>query len=466
MAEEKNYKQSNKERMLMALALLFPEYKELSVWDWSKILDKKPLLAYKAQYIYDKLNLGLKIENTTRIPEKTVFETAAKISQQGFNETVKETTLTQKYAPVEKIDLSKPDPSKSNTPLISKDTTVIDKSEVIKTETIESKTENLDSKADKIDISNIQMGSDVNKKDAVKSESMSSKNNKIKPVPIRPKGEKLIKITIETEAYYKILGTDDEKTCPNCAKWHNKIICMSGSDPRYPSYDDFLNDHIFHPNCRCSLHPVKVPQPNIERLSMNADPSIKDELLYTGFIDPYIDPKINEDGICKPVTYDYGETLVQLTPLGNYKGWDGEKAVDQIIDEQAIKSIIQELESNPREILVDIDHGSCRSPNERDTQAAAWAYDFKYVKDLGNLSGLYCRLKWTSKGRSLVENREYRFLSPVWTLNLDNRPQKLISIGLTNRPAIKSTPIINTLPEVKEMTEEEIKTLVNSCMDD
>ena len=131
MAEEKDYRQSNKERMLMALALLFPEYKELSVWDWSKILDKKPLLAYKAQYIYDKLNLGLKIENTTRIPEKTVFETAAKISQQGFNETVKETTLTQKYAPVEKTDLSKPDPSKSNTPLISKDTTVIDKSEIL-----------------------------------------------------------------------------------------------------------------------------------------------------------------------------------------------------------------------------------------------------------------------------------------------------------------------------------------------
>lgn len=417
MAEEKDYKQSNKERMLLALSLLFPEYKENAVWDWSKIVEKKPLLAYKVQYVYDKLNLGLKVETTERLPEKTILQTAAKISQEGFTDTVKRSTLESIYEPKKEIDIS-------NITTEKKDGDTTTQTEFKITEQKE------------------------------------PKSNK-PPPPDKP-----IKISIDAVGYYKILGTNDDKTCPNCKKWQNKIICINGSDPRYPTYDEFLNDHIFHPNCRCSLHPVNVPKPNIERLSMNTN-TLEDELLYTGFMsDEFIPAEPVNPDLYKPVTYEFGETLVQLTPIGNFKGWDGEQPVDQIIDDQAIDNIINDLTTNPREILVDIDHGSCRSPNERDTQAAAWAYDFKHITELGNLNGLYCRLKWTSKGRALVENREYRFLSPVWTLNTDNRPSKLISIGLTNRPAIKSKPIINTIPEEKTMTEEEIKTLINSCMED
>lgn len=466
MAEEKDYKQSNKERMLLALSLLFPEYKENAVWDWSKIVEKKPLLAYKVQYVYDKLNLGLKVETSDRLPEKTILQTAAKISQEGFHDTVKQSTLEKTYGTTPESNLTKEisKVEESKTTGVEESKTTTETSKVEESKTTETTTET--NKPKEIDISNITTttetikGTDESKTPSITIDKPKSSSNK-PPPPDKP-----IKISIDVVGYYKILGTNDEKTCPNCKKWQNKIICINGSDPRYPTYDEFLNDHIFHPNCRCSLHPVNVPKPNIERLSMNTN-TLDDELLYTGFMsDEFIPAEPVNPELCKPVTYDYGETLVQLTPIGNFKGWDGEKPVDQIIDDQAIDSIINDLTTNPREILVDIDHGSCRSPNERDTQAAAWAYDFKHITELGNLNGLYCRLKWTSKGRSLVENREYRFLSPVWTLNTDNRPSKLISIGLTNRPAIKSKPIINTIPEEKTMTEEEIKTLVNSCMEE
>lgn len=127
-----------------------------------------------------------------------------------------------------------------------------------------------------------------------------------------------------------------------------------------------------------------------------------------------------------------------------------------------------ELFENPREILVDKDHASCRSPNERSTEAMGWAYDFKVVSELGNLNGLYCKIKWTKEGRELAESRTYRFLSPVWTLDEKNRPKAIVSIGLTNRPAIKAMPIINTLPEEpKEKTmKEKLLELLNKAVED
>lgn len=58
---------------------------------------------------------------------------------------------------------------------------------------------------------------------------------------------------------YKIAGIKDAKTCPDCANWQGKTVAMH-PDGVHQTVQDFINDHGFHPNCRCSLQPLDVKE--------------------------------------------------------------------------------------------------------------------------------------------------------------------------------------------------------------
>lgn len=65
----------------------------------------------------------------------------------------------------------------------------------------------------------------------------------------------------------------------------------------------------------------------------------------------------------------------------------------------------------------------------------------------------------------MIENREYRHLSPVFKLNENGEPIELVSVAATNTPAIqtKENIILNNKPnEEIEMTKEEIIELVKT----
>lgn len=88
-----------------------------------------------------------------------------------------------------------------------------------------------------------------------------------------------------------------------------------------------------------------------------------------------------------------------------------------------------------------------RGPEDRDTEAYGWISGLRAVTGLGDMSGLYGIIKWTSKGIALARDRIYRFLSPVFELDAQGRATKLINVALTNRPALPLPPIINSEPE-------------------
>ena len=169
---------------------------------------------------------------------------------------------------------------------------------------------------------------------------------------------------------------------------------------------------------------------DIEQMADNTT-NIKDQFLYTGFIDQDLE---NESGLG---TYDFGETLVMISPLGTFYGYSTNGAVEEVIDQEVIDHLVAEYNTNPVELLMDIDHKSMRAPEERDTTAAGWIYGLVAVKDLGRLSGLYGKVKWTDVGRHLVESRQYRFISPVFEVD-EGRPVRIINAALTNRPALST----------------------------
>jgi phage I-like protein len=87
---------------------------------------------------------------------------------------------------------------------------------------------------------------------------------------------------------------------------------------------------------------------------------------------------------------------------------------------------------------------------------------------------LFATLSLTKYGRELLENREYRYTSPVFTLNEDGTVADLHSVALTNVPAFKGhiNPILNTESteiltdekDILKMNKEELRQLIISII--
>ena len=150
---------------------------------------------------------------------------------------------------------------------------------------------------------------------------------------------------------------------------------------------------------------------------------------------------------------------IHIAPIGEYYGStkDGQP-VKEKLDKEALQALADELNKGD-DVLVDVDHSSERIGADRSTEAAGWLH--KFIVD--PLNGLFATLKLTKKGKELLENREYRYTSPVFELSEDGRPLSMRSVALTNMPAFKGAifPILNTMPEdqaeKKDTMNEEVK---------
>lgn len=119
---------------------------------------------------------------------------------------------------------------------------------------------------------------------------------------------------------------------------------------------------------------------------------------------------------------------VQLAPLGNYPAiTTSGKKVDQLCDKQAYDQVAKVFNEQAREIQVDFDH---KSEVSDDSVAAGWIV--KVWSD--DTRGLLGDIKVSGKGAKALNELDYRFASAAFELADDGRPQKLLSLALTNRP--------------------------------
>lgn len=131
-------------------------------------------------------------------------------------------------------------------------------------------------------------------------------------------------------------------------------------------------------------------------------------------------------------TIDNGESVVQIAGIGKVIGSDIDgNPVEQELDEESLKKLAESLNANGREVLVDRDHASSRPGLDRDTSAQGWASKFEVREG----KGLFGRVKWSDVGRKLVENRVFRWLSPVFRIGKDRKPVDMQAIALTNTPS-------------------------------
>lgn len=147
--------------------------------------------------------------------------------------------------------------------------------------------------------------------------------------------------------------------------------------------------------------------------------------------------------------------VIQLAPEGEYPQFiddgtdvDGkplQKEVVQILDSKAMETMVANFEKAKADaeakgqkygVLVDADHSS-----ETSTNTAAMGWVTKLFIDPEK--GLMAEVEPTSLGAEKINGKVYRFVSGAWTLDDENRPQELVSIGLTNRPNLPVAPMTN-----------------------
>ena len=158
----------------------------------------------------------------------------------------------------------------------------------------------------------------------------------------------------------------------------------------------------------------------------------------------------------------FGEIPCQIAPIGEFYGSDRDgNAISETLTSESLENLANKLNESGKEILCDKDHASVKSGTDRDTEAQGWFSRF-FIDPIKGLMGW---LKLTKSGREAIENREYRFLSPVFSLDDESKtPTNLHSVAMTNCAALPVEPILNTEPKDTEMTKEEIISLIRETL--
>ena len=161
-----------------------------------------------------------------------------------------------------------------------------------------------------------------------------------------------------------------------------------------------------------------------------------------------------------PESVEFGKPItIQLAPPGEYPQFvddetadGGQREVVQILDNQAMETLVANFDKAKAEseakgikygVLVDADHSS-----ETSTDTAAMGWVTKLFIDPEK--GLMAEIDPSSEGVEKINGKVYRFVSGAWTLDDENRPEELVSIGLTNKPNLPVAPIKNAQTVNKE----------------
>ena len=145
-----------------------------------------------------------------------------------------------------------------------------------------------------------------------------------------------------------------------------------------------------------------------------------------------------------------GDTIesVQIAPFGEYKNrtTDG-REVTQICDKEAFQNIVKNFD---KELIVDVEH---RSELTDDSEAAGWLSNVR----VDDTRGLVGDIKVSAKGAELLNGLNYRFGSPAFILDEVDRPERLLSFALTNRPAMKDIEHVYNTDQTDNACEEKDK---------
>ncbi len=117
-----------------------------------------------------------------------------------------------------------------------------------------------------------------------------------------------------------------------------------------------------------------------------------------------------------------------------------------ILDQAGVDQIMAEYKDHGVDMYVDYEHQTLQAAqNGKPAPAAAW------LDPMPRADGLYAtNVRWTKPAAKMLSNKEYRFTSPTFRVDKQNRIISLINIALTNLPATKNQqPLIAAKAELQ-----------------
>ncbi|MEK6674653.1 MAG: phage protease [Planctomycetota bacterium] len=133
---------------------------------------------------------------------------------------------------------------------------------------------------------------------------------------------------------------------------------------------------------------------------------------------------------CRDVSPGDGLRTVRLLPWGTVKSKKGTFFVDR----EGAESVIAEFERHAVEVPIDVEHASLNAElPAKERGAVGWI-----VRVFAEANkGLFALIRWTPRGRELIRNEEFAYLSPVVLLGkTDRRIVELHSAAVVTKPAI------------------------------
>ncbi len=148
---------------------------------------------------------------------------------------------------------------------------------------------------------------------------------------------------------------------------------------------------------------------------------------------------------------------VELIPAGDLVvGRDGRKWINPTPDQ-----VVTAFDSNGADLPIDWEHATeKKAPQGEPAPAAGWIKEME-VRD----GAIWGRIEWTDKGTDDVENKRYRYLSPVFVFTRqERRIVRLTSAGLTNQPNLHLTAL-NSESLISELLNQEETQIKEKGMD-
>lgn len=151
---------------------------------------------------------------------------------------------------------------------------------------------------------------------------------------------------------------------------------------------------------------------------------------------------------------------IQIGPLGDH----GHEMGIQRIDPAAAATMVRAFNSFGSR-LGRLFSGAPVFEGHHDTNPDRYpnGRSFGWVMELQDRAeqGIWGRVKWSEHGVELLKNGNYKFVSPVWEareISRENgkivyRPEKLLSLALTNMPNLPLLPLANERQSMKTLIE-------------
>lgn len=125
-----------------------------------------------------------------------------------------------------------------------------------------------------------------------------------------------------------------------------------------------------------------------------------------------------------------------------------------VLDKAGLTSVMAAYVDHGIDMSFDYEHQALGAPGK--SPAAAW------FKPEARDDGLWAvDVRWTPPATEMLRNKEYRFFSPAFATDKQNRITRLINVALTNLPATKNQEALVAASQVAQPLVKETKAMPN-----